>query len=199
MNANANLADAPAPLQTRRLVRHRETTAMLGMSVFIASWAMLFAALFFAYGITRVRAVAWPPQDQPGLPVGLPTLASVALALASAVLTWALKQARVRDWFVGIGIAILTSAGFLAAQIAVWRGLHAAGLRLDGGPYASVVYGLTGFHALHVAVAIVGLCTTLPQVARAVERPPVSLRLWSVYVHMCGVLWAAMFVGVYCL
>jgi heme/copper-type cytochrome/quinol oxidase subunit 3 len=169
------------------------------MSIFVASWAMLFAALFFAYGITRVRAVAWPPFDQPALPIALPTLGSVALALASTALNWALKQTRARDWIFGTAVALVTSAAFLVVQATVWSALHTAGMRLDGGPYASVVYGLTGFHALHVAVGILGLLTTLPQAARAIARPPLSLRLWTIYVHMCGVLWAVMFVGVYCL
>ncbi|HEY0713791.1 MAG TPA: cytochrome c oxidase subunit 3 [Polyangia bacterium] len=191
--------DALPRFPAQHLARHRETTAMLGMSVFVASWAMLFAALFFAYGITRVRAIAWPPFDQPDLPLGLPTLGSVALALASTALSWALSQTRLRDWWFGAVVALIASAAFLAVQITVWRALLAAGLRLDGGPYASVVFGLTGFHALHVAVGMLGLLASFPAIARADGRPPLALRLWTVYVHMCGVLWAAMFVGVYCL
>ncbi|HEY0705145.1 MAG TPA: hypothetical protein VGG33_00005, partial [Polyangia bacterium] len=104
--------DALPRFPAQHLARHRETTAMLGMSVFVASWAMLFAALFFAYGITRVRAIAWPPVDQPDLPLGLPTLGSVALALASTALSWALSQTRLRDWWFGAVVALIASAAF---------------------------------------------------------------------------------------
>ena len=45
-----------------RRARFHETNAVLGMTIFVASWAMLFAGLFFAYGVTRLRTPAWPPS-----------------------------------------------------------------------------------------------------------------------------------------
>src|SRR5581483_2678956 len=67
-----------------------DATAWLGMVVFLASWTMLFAALFAVYAVLRVRAPAWPPPDLPRLPLLLPganTLAIVAsgIALQSAL------------------------------------------------------------------------------------------------------------------
>src|SRR5436189_86613 len=50
---------------------------MLGMVMFMAAWAMLFAGLFFAYGVLRVRATDWPPADLPRLPRLLPGVATV--------------------------------------------------------------------------------------------------------------------------
>jgi heme/copper-type cytochrome/quinol oxidase subunit 3 len=187
-----------------RATRHRENTAVLGMVLFIASWAMLFAALFFAYGFTRVRAVAWPPLDLPRLPLGWPALATVAIAGTSAALVFAQRAARAQierrrvgiAIFVAIIVAILGALVFLAVQVHVWRALMLAGLRPDGGPYASVFYGLTTFHALHVAVGIVGLATLLPRLR---GNATLSLRLWTLYMHMVGVLWALLYIGVYLL
>jgi heme/copper-type cytochrome/quinol oxidase subunit 3 len=173
--------------------QHRETTALLGMALFIASWAMLFAALFFAYGFTRARAVAWPPADLPPLPLGWPAVATVAIAGCSAALVWARRTARTRT---GVALAILGAVVFLAVQVSVWLTLARAGLRPDDGPYASVFYGLTTFHALHVAVGIVGLGISWWRLGRGAT---LSLRLWTVYVHMVGVLWLLLYVGVYCL
>jgi heme/copper-type cytochrome/quinol oxidase subunit 3 len=178
--------------------RHRETTAVLGMSLFVASWAMLFAALFFAYGVTRARALAWPPADLPSLPLGWPLLATFAIAASSL----ALSRAR-RRWPRPIGAQLLTAlAGggvFLAIQIAVWRALFLAGLRPGTGTYASVFYGLTTFHALHVAVGLVGVLVLWLRQLRGGLGNPIPLRLWTIYTHMVGILWLLLFVGVYCL
>jgi cytochrome c oxidase subunit 3 len=161
-------------------VRHQERTALMGMAVFVASWAMLFAALFFAYGLTRVRALSWPPADLPRLPRVLPALATLLLAASSAVLQR--KRA---------GAAAALGAMFLLVQAVVWRQMYLGGLRPAAGAYASFFFALTVFHALHVLVGLVAL-------ARLARRPrPLSLRLWAIYWHMVGVIWGAMFLLVY--
>ncbi len=181
--------------------QHREGTAVLGMILFVASWAMLFAALFFAYAVTRARAIAWPPADLPALPLGPPSVATVALAVSS----WSLArlrraQASTSQAHTALGIALLGAVAFLVVQVLTWRALAAAGLRLDAGSYASVFYGLTAFHALHVAVGIVGL-GAVAMAAVLGRRSPraIPVRLWTIYFHMVGVLWLLIYFGVYCL
>jgi heme/copper-type cytochrome/quinol oxidase subunit 3 len=172
---------APAPAPGPAPARHQETTAVLGMTIFMASWAMLFASLFFAYAVTRVRALYWPPPDLPALPRALPALATVAIGGASFVLQWA-RRAYLRDGRVrvtALGLALLAAIGFLALQAAVWLGAWRAGLRPQSGTYASVFYGLTLGHG-----------TT---------RGSLGLRLWTLYFHMVAVLWLVMFVGVFLL
>jgi cytochrome c oxidase subunit 3 len=176
-----------------RTARHRETTALLGMTLFVASWAMLFAALFFAYGVTRARALAWPPVDLPRLPLALPALATLAIAGTSAALIAARRRAPA-SWPLPLGLAAVGAGLFLGIQILVWRALYLAGLRPETGTYASVFYALTTFHALHVLVGLAGLGSLLVR-----PRRPIALRLWTVYFHMVGVLWLLLFVGVYCL
>jgi cytochrome c oxidase subunit 3 len=161
-------------------VRHQERTALMGMAVFIASWAMLFAALFFAYGLSRMRAVSWPPHDLPALPLPLPALATVALAGSSL----ALVRGRVL-LTVALGVA------FLLLQAVVWRQMYRAGLHPQAGAYASFFFALTVFHALHVVVGLGGL------VRRLVRPHPLSLRLWTLYWHMVGVIWGVTFLLVY--
>jgi len=191
----APLAAAPAA-GPGSVAAHRETTALLGMTVFVASWVMLFASLFFAYAVVRVRAILWPPPNLPPLPLGLPALGTGLLALASGALLALVRfpaglgSARRR-----LAGAFAGGAGFLLVQMAVWRDLWTQGLRPTSGPYGSVFYGLTAFHALHVAV---GLCAVLVLFARA-HRPGARLgqRVWAVYFHTVGALWLAMLVGVY--
>src|SRR5438128_10237529 len=73
---------------------HKDWTATLGMTLFLASWGILFAALFFAYGMVRLRAPLWPPPLTPELPVALPALNTAVLALSSAALQLGLVAAR---------------------------------------------------------------------------------------------------------
>jgi heme/copper-type cytochrome/quinol oxidase subunit 3 len=170
---------------------YKERTALLGMTIFLASWAMLFAALFFSYGVVRVNAHVWPPADQPRLPLGLPALATVVLAGASAVLE------RARRGRAALGTLLVAAAlgvAFLTLQTRVWTALFAAGLRPDaGGAYASVFWGFTVFHALHVVVGLGGLGYLL------VHRSATALRLWTIYWHLVGVVWALMYLTIYVL
>jgi cytochrome c oxidase subunit III len=198
------------------LVRHRETTAVLGMTIFIASWVMLFAGLFFAYAVTRARALAWPPADLPALPRALPALATLALAGSSLLLERA-RRARAHARPGLLALAWLAAAAFLFLQLVVWASAWRAGLRPQTGSYASVFFGLTGFHGVHVAVGLLGLAVLLVRVLRAegshrgaeAQSPDQSsaslrldvipLRLWTLYFHMVAFLWAVMYVGVYLL
>jgi cytochrome c oxidase subunit 3 len=162
--------------------RHEERTALMGMAIFVASWAMLFAALFFAYGLSRLRAHVWPPADLPPLPLALPALATLVLAASSAALH---------------GRRVIAAAGlglvFLGLQSVVWWQMLHAGLRPQSGAYASYFFALTVFHALHVLVGLVALGWL------ALRPRPLPLRLWTIYWHMVGVIWTVMFLLVYAL
>lgn len=177
-----------------RRARFHETNAVLGMTIFVASWAMLFAGLFFAYGVTRLRTPVWPPTDLPQAPLGLPALATAVLALSSLLLQRALGMARQgRRGAVLVGSSAAAGAVFLALQTTVWRDLWLGGLRPETGTYASVFYGLTVFHAVHVLVGLFALAW----LAVAPRPTVIGLRLWTLYWHMVGVIWAVMFVLVY--
>ncbi len=184
-----------------KLAKHRSATAYLGMVIFMASWAMLFAGLFFAYGVVRAGAHPWPPTDMPDLPRLLPGLATVALMVSSVCLHMSIVQIRQRHEgaaaFV-VGAAALGSV-FLALQQHVWQDMWLQGLTPTAGPYASVFYGLTVFHALHVAVGLVALGFVAFAAARGRYNPHdhIPLRLWSLYWHMVGVVWVLMYLLVY--
>ena len=179
--------------------RHRETTAVLGMTIFIASWAMLFASLFFAYALTRLRAPFWPPLDQPPLPLAFPALASLQLLMATTALITARKQQAAGAPVTRLLIAALVGETlFLLLQGVVWWSLWRQGLRPDTGTYASVFYGLTVFHGVHVLVGVGALVGLIARAARG-RLSSVSLRLWTLYLHMVAVLWMIMFVAVYLL
>lgn len=177
-----------------------DVTAWLGMVVFLGSWAMMFAALFFAYGLVRARAPSWPPVDQPDLPLLIPALNTFVIGLSSAALAVAMRalqtgrRSPVR-WFTG---ASALGAVFLVLQSLVWARLWSSGLLPTGGPFPSVFYALTAFHALHVLVGLVAL-VWLTRRAAARRASLLSVRLWSMYWHFVGVVWVVLYATVYVL
>src|SRR5512134_4169705 len=103
--------------------RQAEATAKLGMIIFLGSWAMMFGALFFAYGVLRSRAAVWPPVDQPRVPLFVGIVNTAVLALSSGALYGTI--ASLRRNAIGRATLWLTASGllgctFLGLQLASW-------------------------------------------------------------------------------
>jgi heme/copper-type cytochrome/quinol oxidase subunit 3 len=179
-----------------------EWTAYLGMVVFLASWAMMFGSLFFAYGMVRARSTQWPPADLPALPLLLPGINTALLASSSVALQLVVRGLRLgHARLAGPGLALVAVLGalFLGIQVSTWRDLYGDGLTPQGGPYASVFYALTCFHALHVVVGVIALAWLCKNAfgGRYSAARFLPVRLWTLYWHFVGVVWVAMFVTVY--
>jgi cytochrome c oxidase subunit III len=62
-----------------------------------------------------------------------------------------------------------------------------------------VFYGLTWFHALHVAVGVLGLAYTAQRTyagaLNAARHQP--LKLWAMFWHFVGIIWAILFVTIF--
>ncbi|MGZ6123824.1 MAG: cytochrome c oxidase subunit 3 [Myxococcales bacterium] len=182
----------------------KDATAWIGMLIFLGSWAMMFAALFFAYGSLRARSSAWPPLETPRLPLVLPVCNTLVIGASSLALEralWSARRGRLVAVLPAILAALLLGATFVGLQVLLWTRLWNAGLRPDGGPYASVFYGLTVVHALHVAVGLLGLgyCAARASVAAFTPVRHVGLRLWAAYWHFVGVVWLLLLVTVFVL
>lgn len=177
----------------------------MGMIVFLGSWAMLFASLFFAYAFMRARLTQWPPPGAPPLPLLLPALNTLVLAASSAALQMGVRDVRrarverLGPWLVA---AALLGAAFVGLQVALWRDVLASGVEPGrDGPYSSAFYGLTGLHALHVVVGLFGLGWVAVRAFRRAYNAAryLTVRLWALYWHFVGVVWALMFVTIFLL
>jgi cytochrome c oxidase subunit III len=195
----------PARVVELRPRAEEEFTASLGMMVFLGSWAMMFCALFFAYGFVRIHAEAWPPEGVPRLPLALPAFNTAVLIGSSFVFSRGLallKRGR-RGAFAGMVAATFgLGALFLGLQIEVWRSLLDAGLTVhSGGTYGSVFYALTMFHGLHVAVGLVILLWVLFRTwqGKYSEHNHINARLCTMYWHFVDVVWCLMFLTLYVL
>jgi cytochrome c oxidase subunit III len=188
------------------LIRYRsprarqETTAWIGMVIFLASWVLLFGALFFAWGLLRFRAASWPPEGVEPLSVALPTLNTVLLVVSSIALQGGLWAARAgRPKLVGrlVLAAVLLADAFMAGQILVWVGTMREGFTpASAGAYSALFYGLSWFHGLHVAVGAIALSWLAYRGYQGGYTPArhLSLRLWTMYWHFVGIVWLIMFV-----
>lgn len=181
-----------------------EFTSSLGMIIFLASWAMMFSALFFAYGFIRARAVTWPPVGAPALPLELPALNTAIILISSLTFARALSALRrgqrgVFQQMVAVTFAL--GALFLGLQISVWNSLAEAGLHMSTGIYGSVFYGLTTIHALHVAVGLLILLWVFIRSLRGTysEHNHINVRLCSMFWHFVDAVWVLMFVTLYVL
>jgi cytochrome c oxidase subunit 3 len=195
-----------AGLRAGRVIPHpgvrEDFTAYVGMVVFLASWAMMFASLFFAYGIVRSRAPVWPPLDQPPLPRLLPGVNAGVAALSSLAVVSGLRALRAGRAVAGaraLWAATALGAAFLGLQALLWIPLWRGGLRADSGPYASVFWAITGFHAAHVAVGLFALALLGARAGRGAYRPPqvMPVRLWAMYWHFVGIVWLLIYVTLF--
>ena len=181
-----------------------DTLAQSGMIIFLGSWAMMFAALFFSYAVLRISAPIWPAPGFTRLPLALPALHTALLLASSRTLAIGLarlKRRQLKKTRDALLRTIALGAVFVALQCKVWRDLWTNGLHLDSGAYGGTFYLLTVFHILHVVVGL-GLLTRLaaPLLRRAPVAPrPTLARVTAMFWHFVGAVWLVMFVAVYVL
>ena len=182
-----------------------EATSSMGMVIFLGSWAMLFAAMLFAYGFVRARLPAWPPEGVPPLPWRLPLGSTLVLALSSFAYQQGVRRVRkgrvagTWPWLAG---ASFLGAAFLALQTVLWMSLVEGGfLPGSAGAFSSVFYGLTALHALHALVGVAGVSYVAVQSFAGAYSPAryLPLRLWGLYWHFMAAVWLVMFITIFVL
>ncbi len=144
-------------LRARR--RRPANTAVFGMALFVFTEVMLFAGFVSAFVIVQshVPPGAWPPPDQPRLPIARTAINTAALLASGAALFVAGRRLRAFDsraasWWMGAALAL--GAFFVVAQGMEWAALLREGLTMRSSQLGSFFYLIVGTHALHAVVAI---------------------------------------------
>lgn len=181
----------------------RHTTSYLGMVIFLASWAVLFAALFFTFAMYRVRASSWPPPGFAEIPLWLPALNTgilVASSLAYERGRRLLLRGQAARFFPFLLQSVLLAVAFLALQIWLWLSAWEAGVRTDTSGFTGHFYLLTVFHGLHVLVGAGLLLWLLPQ-SRHAPTPRLATRstMVALFWHFVGVVWILIFLLLFAL
>lgn len=192
-----------------------------GMSWFIFSEVMFFAALFGALFYARHFAVPWLgntpllwpdynstwPTAGPGLTTpftpmaawGIPAINTLILLSSGATVTWAhwgLKKDNRLQLKVGLIFTILLGVTFLVLQVHEY---HSADFSLKTGIYGATFYLLTGFHGAHVTLGAIMLSVILGRVLAGhfSEKRHFAFEAVSWYWHFVDVIWLLLFVFVY--
>jgi cytochrome c oxidase subunit 3 len=146
-------------------------SAVLGMGIFVASEAMLFAGLISAFTITRASSLlGWPPPGQPRLPTEETAINTIAL-LASGVVLWLAGRAHrseQRSAARPMLAALALAAFFVAFQGWEWTQLLAQGLTMLSSQHGAFFYLIIGIHALHCVAAILALAWAYRRLATGV-------------------------------
>lgn len=198
-----------------------------GMSWFIFSEVMFFAAFFGALFYVRVLSVPdlasaeqqllwpgfnanWPSagpkfaeQFTPMGAMGIPLINTLLLLSSGATLTWAHwglvagKRGQLK-----LGLMLTIALGLIFLSLQVYEYVHAyqeLNLKLTTGVYGSTFFMLTGFHGLHVTIGATMLLVILFRVMAGHFRPDHHFAFEAVawYWHFVDVVWLFLFVVVY--
>jgi cytochrome c oxidase subunit III len=198
-----------------------------GMSWFIISEVMFFAAFFGALFYMRVlsipwlagedQALLWPdfaggwPTSGPGFedkftPMGawgIPALNTFLLLSSGVTITlahWALKKndrGALKLWLLA---TIALGLIFLGFQIYEYSHAYTdLNLKLTSGAYGSTFYMLTGFHGFHVTLGVTMLIVIFFRSAAGHFTPENHFGFEGVawYWHFVDVVWLGLFIFVY--
>jgi cytochrome c oxidase subunit 3 len=179
-----------------------QRTAVFGMTLFLASEAMLFAGLIAGYIVLRLSSPAWPPSpDLPKLPVVLTGINTVFLIASS--FTYHAAEVAVKKGKKGTAwlfLTVLLGSLFLCIQGYEWYHMHHQGLWFNtGGVYGSSFFVLTGFHGLHVLIGVLMIAWALiRQLGGAyTAQSHTYLILAGMYWHFVDVVWLFLYSVLY--
>jgi cytochrome c oxidase subunit 3 len=198
-----------------------------GMSWFIFSEVMFFAAFFGALFYARTFSVPWlgdleqkllwpdfqaqwptagPAFTDPFTPMGawgLPAINTALLLTSGVTITWAhhaLRENNRGQLILGLFLTIALGVTFLCVQgYEYWHAYHDLNLKLSTGIFGSTFFMLTGFHGFHVTVGAIMLTVILFRCMRGHFRPDHHFGFEGVawYWHFVDVVWLLLFILVY--
>ncbi len=191
------LPEPEAPTTERIDVSRELSSRRLGMWLFLASLAMLFAAAVVGFLVVRLRAAEWPPPGSPELPDGL-WLSTAILLVLSLLMVAAERAARAgageRLWRTLSG-ALALAVAFLGSQVANWMRMAASYDATQQSLFIFGFYVLTVLHALHVVGGLVPLVLVVVRArgGRYNSANTEGVHLVAMYWHFLFLTWIAIF------
>lgn len=184
------MSSAPTTASSRLAV------GKIGMSWFLASLGMIFAASVVGLLWVRAAAEVWPPPGAPGLPRGL-WLSTTLIVVSTLTMEWA-RRARFRPGHPGLTggltLTLVLGVAFLLAQTRGWFVLAAADFTATTNLYAFTYYLLTVLHAVHVLGGLIPLTVvTLRSLRRDETWPGHGVVYTAMYWHFLTAVWLVLF------
>lgn len=169
-----------------------EDRGSAAMGWFIATEALLFVSLFFAYFFLGSQNPHWPMDAPPRVRPAVIML--VVLLASSGVLEIARHLARLHRVALArvcVLVTILLGAGFLTMQTLEYRE-RSKELLPTTDAYGSLFYVITGVHGLHVLLGLLMLLfvACLPHPGPGAMRPPHRpMHVATMYWHFVDAAW----------
>lgn len=173
---------------------------ILGMWIFLAALAVLFAGALAGFLIVRSRAEAWPPPGMPPLPRGLwvTTLIAAGCSLAVGRAVSAIRLGEIRRSCRWLSATLVLGLLFLLSQTVNWWGLVSANVTArTRSLYAFTFYMLTGLHAAHVIGGLIALVVVIARcrAGRYGSGHHDGITYAAMYWHFLGAVWVVLFVA----
>ena len=176
------------------------STGWWAMLFIIITEAAIFAFLQFSYYYIAVQQTlgTWPPPNgTPELTLSLPN--TIILILSSVVLWWgerAIKRGERTKHLVGLGVAFLLGAIFVAVQLLEWRDKP---FTYASSSYGSLFFIITGFHMAHVIAGLIMLFFLFVWSAMGYfdSRRNAPVTIGAFYWHFVDVVWICVFFSLY--
>jgi cytochrome c oxidase subunit 3 len=185
--------------ETMSIGNHR-----LGTLIFLMAGLMFFAGLIGGYLVYRFSGQAWPLPGLPALPVRLAGFNTLVILMSSLVLARGVRAMRNLD-AVGMRRGLVTAAAlgtaFLLLQMAQWSFLLRHGLSFAGTTYGSIVYAVTGAHALHATAGVIWLVVMAARQREVwvTDSRQRQVEVCAMFWHFVGLLWVGLYATLYLL
>jgi cytochrome c oxidase subunit III len=192
--------DPPAP--PVRPITPIASNAWLATVMFLGAEAMFFAGLIGAFIVFRMGSPIWPPPFQPRLPVGITGVNTIVLLASAMTVHMALRSVRTGAIDPAKRMLAVTAAlggVFLLIQGYEWARLIHFGLTVSSSIYGGLFYMLIGFHAFHVAGALVWLIVVFLRANRGYfsRQRYIGLQVCAMYWTFVVALWPILYGLVY--
>ena len=172
------------------------TNVRVGMWLFVASEAMLFASLLSAYVLLRTGASSWPAAAAT-LDMRQALVNTVLLTLATVASVWLPQRGLVGPRRLALVTGAVLASAFVVLKVVEYRAKLAADLQPSTNLLLACWFTITAVHAFHVAagaganlwLATRGVSTR----AQTLER----LRALRLYWVLVDSVWLAILVSFY--
>lgn len=168
-------------------------TAKIGMWLFAASLAMLFAGLASMYGYRLADKpnyyFPWPPSLW---------VSTVAIVISTLTL-WASQRSAKRGLMercrLFLGLTLALGWVFFLSQLVAWLLLRHAGFYATSNPISGLFYILTTVHAFHMLIGIGWLIYVfyLAKHQQLTAKRHMALELFAIYWHLMTAVWLVFF------
>lgn len=191
----------PAELVERHAVR-AASSAVMAMTLFVASEAVFFGAFFGIYASAYTATKVWPPADVAIPALRLPTISTAVLVFGGLTMMLAQRGAR-RDDFPRRSVPWLwaTLASAVAFLVLVLQSLPGTHFGIGQGIYESLFYTITVLAMAHVFGGVVLLTLVIARARAgelALQREPLQAAsiYWYFVVALGVVIYLLLYVAV---